>query len=153
MQRCENRFARMGIEHCTLHDMRRTCRTGLARVGVLPHIGKRPESQARRPGRDLRPVQYLDQKREALDKWAAHLADLREQALRERPLVGRRTDCVTADIATPLSTATLRYIQQHANDAQFVRFGDVYNALREAGHLLNLPYETARKKPAPCGRP
>jgi integrase len=147
MERCQRRFAEMGIEHCTLHDLRRTCRTGLARVGVLPHIGKLVLNHKRDDlDETYDQFEYMDQKRDALDKWAAYLTEQREQALRERPLVGRRTDCVTRDVPTPLSTAALRYVQEHAGSGQALRFGDIYDALREAGHLLNVPYETSRKK-------
>lgn len=39
--RCMPLFAARGIEQFTLHDLRRTVRTGLARLGVLPHVAER----------------------------------------------------------------------------------------------------------------
>lgn len=60
-----------------LHDLRRTVRTGLARLGIQPHIAERVLNHAQRgvvATYDLH--QYADEKRAALDRWAAHLAGL-----------------------------------------------------------------------------
>lgn len=75
--KCQSRFKERGISEFTLHDLRRTCRTGLARLKVLPHVAERVlnHAQQRIPGTYDR-YEYLDEKREALDKWAAHLAGL-----------------------------------------------------------------------------
>lgn len=81
LARCMERFQKQGIEDFTLHDLRRTVRTGLARLGVLPHIAERILSH-RQPG--IQAVydryQYLDEKREALDQWAAHVDGLKPKA-------------------------------------------------------------------------
>jgi integrase len=76
--KCLARFEEQGIEEFTLHDLRRTCRTGLARLKVEPHIAERVlnHAQERIPGTYDR-HEYLDEKRAALEKWAAHLALLR----------------------------------------------------------------------------
>ena len=39
--RCQARMQKLGIAPFTLHDLRRTCRTGLARLKVPPHIAER----------------------------------------------------------------------------------------------------------------
>jgi hypothetical protein len=39
--KCLKRFKTQGIEAFTLHDLRRTCRTGLSRLKVKPHIAER----------------------------------------------------------------------------------------------------------------
>jgi integrase len=68
----------LGIAEFTLHDLRRTCRTGLARLKIAPHIAERVlnHAQEKIPG-TYDTHDYLEEKREALDKWAAHLASLR----------------------------------------------------------------------------
>lgn len=66
------------MEAFTLHDLRRTCRTGLARLKVAPHIAERVlnHAQEKIPGTyDVH--DYLDEKREALEQWTAHLEALK----------------------------------------------------------------------------
>jgi integrase len=75
--RCQARMKELGIAPFTLHDLRRTCRTGLARLKVPPHIAERVlnHAQDKIPGTyDVH--DYLDEKRDALEKWAAHLEGL-----------------------------------------------------------------------------
>lgn len=75
--RCQTAFKKKGIKPFTPHDLRRTCRTGLARLKVQPHIAERVlnHAQEKIPGTyDVH--DYLDEKREALEKWAAHLQAL-----------------------------------------------------------------------------
>jgi len=75
--KCLKRFEKAGIEAFTLHDLRRTCRTGLARLKVEPHIAERVLNhvQEKIPGTYDRHA-YVDEKRAALEKWAAHLQTL-----------------------------------------------------------------------------
>jgi integrase len=76
--RCQERMKKLGIDGFTLHDLRRTCRTGLARLKIAPHIAERVlnHAQERIPATyDVH--DYLDEKREALDKWAAHLEGIK----------------------------------------------------------------------------
>ena len=73
MARCQGRMKKLGIAEFTLHDLRRTCRTGLGALKIAPHIAERILNHAQ----EIYDVNdYLDEKREALDKWAAHLTDL-----------------------------------------------------------------------------
>jgi integrase len=76
--RCQARFKARGIAAFTLHDLRRTCRTGLARLKVEPHIAERVlnHAQERIPG-TYDQHEYLEEKSEALEKWAAHLEGLK----------------------------------------------------------------------------
>ena len=78
LAKCLARFAKRGIKPFTLHDLRRTCRTGLARLKVTPHIAERVlnHAQERIAGTYDR-FEYLDEKRAALEQWAAHLSGLR----------------------------------------------------------------------------
>jgi integrase len=76
--KCQKRFLNRGVKPFTLHDLRRTCRTGLARVKVEPHIAERVLNHAKDkiPGTyDLH--QYLDEKRAALTSWSTFVAGLR----------------------------------------------------------------------------
>ena len=61
-------------EAWTLHDLRRTVRTGLGKLGVQPHVAEAalnhlPPKLIRTYDRNT----YATEKRDALDKWAAHL--------------------------------------------------------------------------------
>lgn len=79
--RCQARMKKLGIAEFTLHDLRRTCRTGLARLKIAPHIAERVlnHAQEKIPG-TYDTHDYLEEKREALDKWATHLEALRASA-------------------------------------------------------------------------
>jgi integrase len=61
-------------EPWTVHDLRRTVRTGLGELGIQPHIAEAvlnhiPPKLIRTYDRN----KYESEKRDALDKWAAHL--------------------------------------------------------------------------------
>jgi len=81
--RCLSRFKVRGIAAFSLHDLRRTCRTGLARLHVEPHIAERVLNhvQAGVAGVYDRHA-YLEEKRAALEKWAKHLEQLAESSSR-----------------------------------------------------------------------
>ncbi len=70
-------FARCQVAAFTLHDLRRTVRTGLARLGIRPDIAERCLNHAQ-PGiiATYDTHQYLGEKRAALNQWAAHLEAL-----------------------------------------------------------------------------
>lgn len=76
--KCAKRFAEHGVEAFVLHDLRRTARTGLARVKVEPHIAERVLNHVQ-PGVAgvYDRFAYLDEKRAALEKWAEYLETLR----------------------------------------------------------------------------
>jgi integrase len=82
LARCTERFKKQGIENFTLHDLRRTCRTGLARLGVAPHIAERVLSHSQ-PGvvGVYDRYQYLKEKRDALEQWAGHVEGLKPKEL------------------------------------------------------------------------
>jgi integrase len=74
LAKCRERFKRAGIDEFTLHDLRRTCRTGLARLKVEPHIAERVLGHAQERIRATYDTHaYLDEKRLALERWSAHL--------------------------------------------------------------------------------
>jgi hypothetical protein len=66
------------------HDVRRTGRTGLAKLGVKVDIAERVLSHARERIEATYTVQeYTDEKRETLEIWATHLARLRDTQVPE----------------------------------------------------------------------
>ena len=76
--RCQERMVELGVEAFTLHDLRRTCRTGLSRLKIEPHIAERVLNHAQEKIAGTYDVwAYMDEKRAALEKWAAHLQALR----------------------------------------------------------------------------
>lgn len=77
--RCLERFKERGIAAFNLHDLRRTCRTGLSRLKVEPHIAERVLNHVQ-PGVAgvYDRFAYLEEKHDALEKWAAHLRALAE---------------------------------------------------------------------------
>jgi len=77
--RCLKRFKKHGVAAFTPHDLRRTGRTGLARLGVKVDIAERVLNHARERMEATYDVHdYVDEKRESLDKWAKYLAELRD---------------------------------------------------------------------------
>jgi integrase len=75
--RCLMRFRKHGVSTFTPHDLRRTGRTGLARLGVKIHIAERVLNHARDRIEATYDVHgYLGEKREALENWATYLENL-----------------------------------------------------------------------------
>jgi integrase len=80
MARCQKRFQAHRIAHFTLHDLRRTCRTGLARLKIAPHVAERVLNHVQDGIAAVYDVHdYLDEKREALTRWQTYLETLRDQ--------------------------------------------------------------------------
>src|SRR5215472_17425464 len=77
--RCLKRFKRHGVAAFTPHDLRRTGRTGLARLGTKVHVAERVLNHAREGMEATYDVHdYIDEKREALEKWAKYLAAVKD---------------------------------------------------------------------------
>jgi integrase len=75
--RCLKRFKKHGVGAFTPHDLRRTGRTGLARLGVKVDIAERVLNHARERMEATYDVhEYVDEKRVALERWAKYLAEL-----------------------------------------------------------------------------
>ena len=78
VNRCLKRFKTHGVAAFTPHDLRRTGRTGLARLAVKVDIAERILNHARERMEATYDLHdYIIEKREALDKWAKYLAALR----------------------------------------------------------------------------
>jgi integrase len=75
--RCQKRFKVHGVAVFTPHDLRRTGRTGLAKLGVNKDVAERILNHVRE---DMVGVydtyDYLDEKRAALQKWSNYLKSL-----------------------------------------------------------------------------
>lgn len=67
-----------GLEHFTLHDLRRTARMHLARLGVAPHVAERCLKNHKLPGINdtYGTHDYLAERRQALNAWADLLVRL-----------------------------------------------------------------------------
>jgi integrase len=97
MARHRKLLKQRGVESLVLHDLRRTVRSGLSRLGVQPHISERVLNHAQ-PGiiATYDVYAYGPEKREALERWAAHLRALevaaraKMQAAAELPREKRR---------------------------------------------------------------
>ena len=79
------RTDKMLVDHGTtikdwrLHDLRRTCRTGLAELGVAEIVSERVlNHQSTGLVKTYNLHEYLDEKREALERWAARVRDIIE---------------------------------------------------------------------------
>jgi integrase len=77
--RCQKRLKALGVRKFTGHDLRRTGRTGLSRLKIEPHIAERCLNHAAGSviERTYDVHDYIDERREALNKWADHLAALK----------------------------------------------------------------------------
>lgn len=75
--RCQSRFRAVGIAQFTAHDLRRTCRTGLSRVGTDQMIAELVLNHRRRGMEYVYDQhEFLDEKRKALEGWALRLEGL-----------------------------------------------------------------------------
>jgi integrase len=66
--------ALVGFKAASPHDLRRTCRTWLGKLGIAPHIAERVLNH--KLGRIVETYDrgdYLEERREALGKWAAEI--------------------------------------------------------------------------------
>ena len=67
------------IEGWRVHDLRRTCRTGMARLGVPEIVSERVlNHQAQGLTKVYNLHEYLDEKRDALARWAQEVANIVE---------------------------------------------------------------------------
>ncbi len=71
-------LAKQSVRPFVLHDLRRTVRTGLSALDIKPHIAERCLNHKQRGVQAAYDVfAYADEKRDALNTWAAHLETLR----------------------------------------------------------------------------
>jgi integrase len=71
-----------GVMGWHVHDIRHTISTGMARLRIEPHVidAILGHSSGPRMRRVYNQWDYFDEKREALERWAAHLEGLKRPA-------------------------------------------------------------------------
>ena len=66
-----------GLDPFTVHDLRRTARSHLAALGIAPHIAERVLNHKLKGVEGVYDrYDYFAERRDALDRWAAHLTRL-----------------------------------------------------------------------------
>jgi integrase len=72
-----------------LHDLRRTCVSGMARLGVAPHVADKILNHQAGTISGVAAVyqrhEFLSERKEALERWAAHVAHIVAEASGELP--------------------------------------------------------------------
>jgi integrase len=72
--------AAMGVDDWVLHDLRRTAATGMARIGIAPHIVEAALNHVSGAKAGVAGIYnkwtYLPEKKAALERWAAHVEGL-----------------------------------------------------------------------------
>jgi integrase len=78
------------VSQWRLHDLRRTCVSGMARLGVAPHVADKILNHQTGTISGVAAVyqrhEFLAERRAALDLWGAHVAALVEDAVAARPM-------------------------------------------------------------------
>ena len=76
-----------GVTGWRLHDLRRTCVSGMARLGVAPHVADKILNHQAGTISGVAAVyqrhEFLAERRKALDIWGAHVGELLKRAARE----------------------------------------------------------------------
>jgi hypothetical protein len=79
-----------GVTGWRLHDLRRTCVSGMARLGVAPHIADKILNHQAGTISGVAAVyqrhEFLPERRQALDTWGAHVGNLINRVGREHPI-------------------------------------------------------------------
>jgi integrase len=69
-----------GVTDWRLHDLRRTCVSGMARLGIAPHVADKILNHQAGTISGVAAVyqrhEFLAERRAALDLWGAHIAEL-----------------------------------------------------------------------------
>jgi integrase len=77
-----------GVTGWRLHDLRRTCVSGMARLGVAPHVADKILNHQSGTISGVAAVyqrhEFLAERRAALDLWEAHVARLIDDVVPER---------------------------------------------------------------------
>jgi integrase len=69
-----------GVEGWVLHDLRRTCVSGMARLGIAPHVADKILNHQSGTISGVAAVyqrhEFLAERKEALERWGAHVAKI-----------------------------------------------------------------------------
>jgi integrase len=70
----------LNISPWTIHDLRRTCASGMARLGVAPHVIEKALNHSSGKIRGVAAIynryEYAPEMREAFEAWADHISEL-----------------------------------------------------------------------------
>src|SRR5260370_37406972 len=73
-----------GVTGWRLHDLRRTCVSGMARLGIAPHVADKILNHQSGTISGVAAVyqrhEFLAERREALDRWGTHVAHIVAEA-------------------------------------------------------------------------
>jgi integrase len=79
--------AKSGVTGWRLHDLRRTCVSGMAALGVAPHVADKILNHQSGTISGVAAVyqrhQFMSERKAALEKWGAHVAQILSLALAE----------------------------------------------------------------------
>src|SRR6516165_7232561 len=82
-----------GVTGWRLHDLRRTCVSGMARLGVAPHVADKILNHQSGTISGVAAVyqrhQFLAERKDALERWGTHVAKIVIKASGEHPSVKR----------------------------------------------------------------
>jgi integrase len=80
--------AKSGVSGWRLHDLRRTCVSGMAALGVAPHVADKILNHQSGTISGVAAVyqrhQFLSERKEALERWGAHVAQTVSSALAQK---------------------------------------------------------------------
>jgi hypothetical protein len=78
-----------GVTGWRLHDLRRTCVSGMARLGIAPHVADKILNHQAGTISGIAAVyqrhEFLPERRKALDMWGAHVGNFLKYAGCEDP--------------------------------------------------------------------
>jgi integrase len=70
-----------GVSDWRLHDLRRTCVSGMARLGVAPHVADKVLNHQTGTISGVAAIyqrhEFLEERKDALERWSAHIAALK----------------------------------------------------------------------------
>src|SRR3984893_3117463 len=79
-----------GVSGWRLHDLRRTCVSGMARLGVAPHVADKVLNHQSGTISGVAAVyqrhEFLAERRAALDQWGAHVSQLLKEIRQQHPI-------------------------------------------------------------------
>jgi integrase len=77
-----------GVTGWRLHDLRRTCVSGMARLGIAPHVADKILNHQGGTISGIAAVyqrhEFLSERQEALDRWGAHVVSILDQTSAKR---------------------------------------------------------------------
>jgi integrase len=96
-----------GVTEWRLHDLRRTCVSGMARLGIAPHVADKVLNHQSGTIAGVAAVyqrhEFFAERKEALERWGAHVARIVALTARERPLTVRNLpESLLMQLAPPL---------------------------------------------------